>query len=247
MAVGLGGEAHPKDVAQVLRGNGRSVVGYAERERAGRLVDGQQYAPVRLPRVLQQRVPGVVDQVAQHAAHLPARHAQRAPAGADGDLQRDAPFGAVLALGGDQRVDGGNGGLQHAAGPLDVAVHALHVFHGLGLVAQLHQRKHDLQMVHEIVALAAQRAVQVLQLAIGLLQHARLVGDALGVHGLADVQRGAPAHDDQRQRQRDDLDLPVDVAVQRDVEQHRDDGAHLDRVDDHGEARRLFDVQLFAG
>ena len=139
-------------------------------------------------------VDGVVDEVAQHAAHLPAGQRQALPRRADAHLHADAAFLAIGGLGGEQGVDGGAGGLQRAADELYIAIDALDVVLRFLILPHLDQAEDHLQVVLEIMALGAQRAVQVLQLRIGVLKHFALAGDLAGVAGIADVQKRAPDH-----------------------------------------------------
>ena len=153
-------------------------------------------------------------------------------------------FLAVGVLGRQQGVHGGNGGLQNAAHAQNVAVDPLDVLHGLAVFLHLRQAEDHLKVVHEVVALAAQRGVQILQLAIGLLQHVRLFGDLFRVFRVADVQRRAPADDGQTNAQQRQLRAAGEKgdSVEQDIEKDAEHRADLHGVDGDGEARGFLDV-----
>ena len=120
--------------------------------------------------------------------------ARSMPRRADAHLHADAAFLAIGGLGGEQGVDGGTGGLQRAADELYIAIDALDVVLRFLILPHLDQAEDHLQVVLEIMALGAQRAVQVLKLRIGVLKHFALAGDLAGVAGIADVQKRTPDH-----------------------------------------------------
>ena len=120
--------AGQEDVRGGLRGDGGSVV--LDLKAAGLEVLAQGDDEQRR-RGVAQGVDGVVDEIAQHTAHLPVRHGQIFPSRADVQLHADAAPLAVGQLGLQQRVDRHAVGAQRPVDALDVAIHAVHVVAGL--------------------------------------------------------------------------------------------------------------------
>jgi len=101
-------------------------------------------------------------------------------------------------------------------------------------------------MFGTLVLMLAKRAVQILQLSVGRLQHVRLAGDALCVARLQDVQGRAQRGDQQGERQHAQLHQPIRSPA---LGQHVSDGGghrhDLQGVDDDGEADRLLRIEPF--
>ena len=97
-------------------------------------------------------------------------------------------------LGREQGVDGGAGGFERTADELYVPIDALDIALRLLVLPQFDEAENHLHVVFKIMALGAQRAIEVFELGIGVFQHLALAGDLAGVPGIADVQKRAPDH-----------------------------------------------------
>ena len=167
------------------------------------------------------------------------------------------PSGRGIALDGDaallrlgrfyaqQRVHGGARRSQLRRQRADRTVHAVDVLRRLVRFAHFQQPADHLQMVAEIVPLRAQRAVERFQLRVSLLQHLRLLLDAVGGKRVADIDDRAANHQ-QRRNAHQCRDIPPAGARfnvrQKHQQRDGDSRGNLHGVENNGVTRSLFDV-----